>query len=220
MLIVSKFHDYYDTASSFGIDKNCLYKRKTTTSNLKAPSAYPCRCESERFQYEGHFRAIGFCGKIFPLIEIQKYLGKELMETDFIYSLEDSIRYFEMEKISDKYRYRGLRAVKADLKRFFDKDQSSLEKLFFELKVPVFVFGHKLDDDSNLILNPELGKLKFFRVKDAHSAFQDIFMFLSGVLGAPPRPTVEIADKYKQEAKGHDGPYSFKKPPGKKVKWR
>jgi len=39
-------------------------------------------------------------------------------------------------------------------------------------------------------------------------------MFISGVLGVQVRPTVEISDKDKQAAKGHDGEYSFKKPPG------
>jgi len=30
----------------------------------------------------------------------------------------------------------------------------------------------------------------------------------------PSNPTVEIGDKYKAIAKGHDGRYSFRKPPG------
>ena len=29
MLIISKFHDYYDSAIAYGVDKECVYNRKT-----------------------------------------------------------------------------------------------------------------------------------------------------------------------------------------------
>lgn len=220
MLIVSKFHDYYDSASSYGIDKTCVYKRKSVTIKIKKYANAPSRCASKKFEYEIIFYVIGFCGRVFPLVETKKYLDKSLMESDFIYAADEVIRYFERENVSDKPRYGGLRYIKTEIKRHFEQDWSSLEGIFVEERTPVFVFAHDFGDHCNLQLNPELRRFMFFRVKDAHSAFQDIFMYISGVLGAPPKPMVQIADKYKQAAHGHDGEYSFKKPPGKKVKWR
>jgi len=65
MLIVSKFHDYYDTAMGMGIDKTCVYNR-TTIETLS---------HSKRYVFEeyrqGHYMfqltryKIGFCGVIY-----------------------------------------------------------------------------------------------------------------------------------------------------------
>ena len=66
---------------------------------------------------------------------------------------------------------------------------------------------------SELILNPELRKYDFVTVKDPPAAFQEIYMYISGVLGVPARSMVEISDREKARKHGHDGKYSFKKPP-------
>ena len=41
MYIVSKFHDYYDTAIGYGgVDKSIVYNRKTKYIDIKADSKY------------------------------------------------------------------------------------------------------------------------------------------------------------------------------------
>ena len=231
MLIVSKFHDYYDSASSFGVDKTCVYLRKENWFQIKKSFQYPREYESKSHRFEVHFRIIGFCGNLCPLVLVKKLSGKSLIVEDCFYSSDEAIQYLESEKILTG-KYDHLSSLKRDLKVFFQEDFSYLQRQFVEKKVPVFLCGYRIGygttevadngDDTNLVTNIELKLWKFFRIKDPHTAFQDIFMYLSGVLGAPAPPMIEIADKYKQAAKGHDGEYSFKRPPGKKgkVKWR
>ena len=47
-------------------------------------------------------------------------------------------------------------------------------------------------------------------------AFQEIEMYISGVLGINNKPTVEISDKNKIVGRGFDLKYSFRKDPEKK----
>ena len=63
---------------------------------------------------------------------------------------------------------------------------------------------------------------RFVQIKDPPTAFQDIFMYIAGVIGITEPVTVKISDKELAKKKGHDGKYSFRKPPGKRgnPKWR
>jgi hypothetical protein len=103
-----------------------------------------------------------------------------------------------------------------------------LLKLFVEKNTPVFIYGDYLDGkyrngkQKELIINPRLKDWGFQSIKDPVTAFQDIFMYISGVLGIPDPAMIKISDKELAKKKGHDGKFSFRKPPGKRgnPKWR
>ncbi len=177
---------------------------------------------------------IGFCGVLFPIVEVRELLSTKF-EITHLYNSQQCLEYLEQKKIPTKslpkryyrsyYRRRDFSIQDKSLVENFYKDLgwTKLVPVFQEYKVPVFLygvgFGVQQKHRAALVLNPKLETYKFARAKDPSSAFQDIYMYISGVLGVDTKPMIEIADKYKQAAKGHDGEYSFKKPPGK-GRWR
>lgn len=104
--------------------------------------------------------------------------------------------------------------MEGGLATFFDiKTWEPLKMWFIKYQVPIFRFGEN-EQPKGLVLelNPMLKAYRF--PKDAASAFQDVYLYISGVLGVQAPKTVEIDDKHKAIAHGHDGQYSFRKPPG------
>lgn len=229
MLIVSEFHDYYDSVSALGIDKQCPYQRKEIqldldpSRDLVKPS-HSGTYHSRQFNYEVKYRLVGFCGNIYPLAFVEKKWSAELKETTFFYDEEKLLSYLTREEVKFK-QYRGwwwrkshsLETIDGLKSHFNPKTWDHFLPYFQQHKTPVFLIGSK-----HLVLNNSLKKFKFQQIKDPFSAFQDIYMFISGVLGVETKPTVEISDKVMAASKGHDGEYSFRKPPGKrgKKRWR
>lgn len=248
MLIVSKFHDYYDTASAHGVDKTCIYKRAKLEVEIKRPNwdsqhqlklpngsnFYFDRVHDSRSVFHGSSvgrvdifpRVIAFCGNFYPVIKIKQ---TDVESKAFCaYTQEEFAAFVDRENLftnKSRYRYFSPRWDKFNveyeqgLKAFFDTSQMDRYKeLFHAYRAPAFVVGN----EKKLLVNPCLKDYGFMKVKDPQSAFQDIHMYLSGVIGAPPNPKEKMSDKVLAAAKGHDGEYSFKKPPGKRGRnqWR
>lgn len=209
MLICSKFHDYYDSIKSFGIDKTVVYNRKKEELIYKAgPSMYSTGYKDNRIKGT---RIIGFCGKLYPLLQTKDAL---------IYDKKLALEF--LNESTSYYWRRADTCFEEDLKN------PALLKIFVEKHTPVFIYGDCLGGNyvagksKELIINPKLQDWGFQSIKDPVTAFQDIFMYISGVLGVDAPPMVKISDKDMAKKKGHDGKYSFRKPPGKRgnPKWR
>ncbi len=226
MRIISKQHDYYDSTASHGVDMQVVYVRNP--SFTQTPGYY----QSDYFHvWKGlsqHYywtdrHLIGFCGKIYPTIGV----GGGSEKTEYFYTEESLIKYWERQGIlvEPGYRYNSNLRTKLGIKQAFEVShlEKHLENLFHEHKSPIFVYGKELGGtDRGISLNPLLRPYQFYKIKDPVTAFQDIYMYISGVLGINQKPMVKIDDKYKIAAKGHDGEYSFRKPPGKRgnPQWR
>lgn len=253
MLIASKFHDYYDTVSVYGIDKTCVYKRnkqelkgefvfgdevrKTLRSSWPHAEDFSRTKRGSVTTWRVFKYVIGYCGKLYPMILVEKVTPAKT-QTFGLYSPDEVSEFFEKENINlarSLYAYFSLREFsvksKESMTQFFEGEQfKSLEQEFHKNKCPVFVYGRFPKPDSvmrfggeeQLVLNPKLKDFKFMKMKDPQTAFQDIFMFLSGVLGVSAPETVELSDKELAKKKGHGDKYSFRKPPGKRGKkqWR
>lgn len=248
MLIVSKFHDYYDTASIYGVDKTVVYSRVrqeipvhrknwADLHTLKIPDGtnfvlkrayldekYGSHTTTTLGEVYVNQRVVGFCGKFYPLIMVQPiFSGKSF----FFYDIESFSQFAAKEGIFYNTR-RSFFSPRWDghnpkyeqgLKGFFNTvDMVGQEELFHAFKTPVMILGSQ----KEIILNPCLKDFGFMKMKDPQTAFQDIYMYIGGVLGAPPKPKEKMSDEVLAAAKGHDGPYSFRKPPGKRGKkqWR
>ena len=75
-------------------------------------------------------------------------------------------------------------------------------------------FGHK-----KFYINPKLQDEEFYRVFDPFMAYQELSMYISGVLGVGERPTVDISDIDMAAKKGFDNK-SFRTDPGtRKPRW-
>lgn len=220
MLIVSKTHDYYDVGMNNGVDKTVVYNR----SLVEIEGRFP---QYGKYVSDGEWQGavLGFCGKFYPFM-FRSFNGK--IDT-FIWSVEEALKFATQSK--RKRWYSSSLSSEIEMKQFFDKKYPELEELFHKHRAPIFGFepaGRIYSWTRNqapyrtLVLNPSLKDIQFYKVKDPITAFQDIYMFMSGVLGAPPKPPEPISDKIMAASKGHDGEYSFRKPPGKRGKnrWR
>jgi hypothetical protein len=250
MLIVSKFHDYYDTASAFGIDKAVVYNRNTKffkshsragiysdylidlpDGKTLATKGLP-KTEQESNRTGNLWISkwvVGFCGQFHVVVSFRHVTYGLPKETEtFCHSAEEVSQFVERELVKSagrrsRYYYRDRETVRTDvgIKTLFDLSQyTRLESVFQAFKVPVFAIGSVYPQNGfdekkgELTINPCLKQIKFMRIKDPATAYQDIYSYISGVLGVPANPMVEVSDEVKAASRGHDGKYSFKKPPG------
>ena len=242
MYIISKHKDYYDgVVGSVGMDKTLVYERTTeeiTDNNkmlkefqasrnrgwmgtnrdnpfLNIGFAHVERDNPKKYDDEDFF-IVGFCGKLYLGWKLYyKVMGwdletgekKEFTKTDIVYGY-DKVKKF----LKDSY-WRG--NLENDIKYLMDYDPINM---FRELKTPVFIYDserRKPRADDALIINPILKEWEFYKVIDAFTAFQEISMFIGGVLGIGEKEIVEVEDKYKIGQHGFDK-WSFRREPSKK----
>lgn len=211
MLIVSKFHDYYDTAIAYGVDKDTVYKRETIDHSLNLPLVGGHDLYSV---YGKDYVVIGFAGDLYPMVRIRDTQWP-FENTYYFYTYKDLKEYLDKEKKKISY-YSGW--GRNSLKTFFDKNRwNFLNKYFREYHCPTFIY--RKDSSGNYIIttNPILKDYAFYRIKDSFTAFQEIHMFLAGVLGNIEKDITPIDDKHMLKQKGFYE-YSFKKLPTKKKK--
>lgn len=250
MRIISKFQDYYDSAQGLGIDKTLVYVRKpakikisqsdkeTFTSLMKLAPVYNSEWDG---LCTSHTIIIGFCGKIFPCMEInipigkRRRLGCSTIETTYIYSYDELIEYLtrhklgkELKEITEKDAMWG--ANRITTQEFFSlSGQSKFEHIFIDNKTPIFVAVRKKDievgkeancngvkepiyEREGVIVNPNLRDLDFCRVVDSFTAFQEVSMYIGGVIPKDGPEMAEISDKSMLQKKGFNEA-SFRKMP-------
>lgn len=95
--------------------------------------------------------------------------------------------------------------------------------IFHKLGTPLFIYKefNKRTSDSNIILNPCLKDIGFASIIDPNTAFQEISMFLGGVLSRNENlPPTTGGDEVLLKAKGFDNQSFRTASPGKKYKRR
>lgn len=232
MYIISKHKDYYDgVVGSIGIDKTIVYerslniidtdsekpkefKRKKFPWNDKNQFIDACQLEldhtkNHNFNDISGF-VVGFCGKL--------YLGWKLVrskdvwsnnvngyikhnETKIVYGYENVIDYVK-EKDYSNHMVNYINYV----------NNYDPIHIFRDIKAPVFLYDNYRNhrNDSIFYINPILKDWEFYKVVDSFTAFQEISMFISGVLGVGDKDIVEVDDKYKISGHGFDK-WSFRK---------
>lgn len=232
MLLKSKFHDYYDSCLGFGVDKKVVYERVAVTFNDRTENGkvsptwaaidrvLPIHGVLKENYYEPHYRSnskeeevfkvrlIGFCGKIYPVILLY---GRKPVKDPFTWKTHDTYCIHNgsmLLEFSEKYPDH---VMAKKLVKDFPKVNEYLtprEHLepFLILDVPVFVKGPERVD-----LNPCLKDWNFGKVVGGVEAFQEISMFLSGVLGSKDKsPDMVGNDEDRARSKGFDK-QSFRK---------
>lgn len=239
MYIISKHKDYYDgVVQSVGIDKTIVYGRSPL--GIKATEyPKPFKIEKKRFGNVNSFTnisfaitkeskydkailfIIGFCGKLYLgwrlLYKVKEYdydLGchREVDKYDIVYGYKNVKHIFRESYFGNK--------PDNEIKYIEDYDPINI---FRELKAPVFVYNssnegvvrYHDDRDKILVVNPILKDYEFYKVIDPVTAFQELQMFISGVLGIGEKEIIEVEDKYKIGQHGFDK-HSFRKEPGQK----
>jgi hypothetical protein len=233
MLIISKKKDYYDgVVGTMGVDKTLVYNRELTEVESKDfPSMFRLkdnRTENKirnaftrlggnvfkkeyRSIYEtySHF-IVGFCGKLY--VGFQFYTPHKFGEVDNV------LTTYDFDVVREIVQNEGWHSNLTEDYNYI-MNYNPIE-IFREFNVPVFVYDdydYNSRRNGKFYLNPILKEYEFYKIFDAFQAFQEIEMFLGGVLGKGEKEIVEVADKYKIEQFGFDK-WSFRKEPsGKKI---
>jgi len=166
---------------------------------------------------------IWFCGKCYPYIEYQSskvaydhnnlisypvhycYSKTELDEVISKEGSKDEIDIYFAKKKSFRHWHR----TTADkIEKFFNETTFNEKTIIDELcrlGVPCLKWI-----GGSTTLNPKLKDMQFYKVKDAFTTFQDLSMFISGVMGGQAPPMVPISDQIRKEKHGFDE-WSFRK---------
>ena len=230
MLIIKKYHDYYDSSIGFGgIDKTCVYERVPELKPIgdkfegeqegrsREPYSY------NDWQYRHHSSdqpkdhpcfimpfVIGFCGKTYVGYVFRWGTLGRINRQEIVYNVDDFNRYKQFD-VTKKYGVgkRNQKIVESYYNKFHDKPNP---ELFFQYHTPIFVadFGTNLHDyqmieqskDFNqykphLLINPMLRVYEFYKIMPSAQAFQEIQMYLQGVLGNKEKEIVDISEKDK-----------------------
>lgn len=239
MRIISKFHDFYDSAQGYGIDPKLIYIRKTEeidtrgwrnnreVKDLEIQTAVrPLQDifnKMPRFDHKYDYcsKIIAFCGKVYPFYRYD--------ETN-CYQLEDIIKKVEKNIASKEISYYDkprLKNMLEDLNKRVSvfawmHDYGDLNRYSWnrfcqeaELKVPdsVHIFFKSpilLLERDQLTINPQLKQYGFATQVDPFTAFQELSMYLGNNLVNQMNPEVNISDKLRAESKGFDK-WSFRK---------
>ena len=233
MYIISKTKDYYDgVVGTVGVDKTIVYERETIINEDphtfiepffpkkiwdrrdRSPfrhilSGYPVE-KGSKYDNTSYF-IVGFCGKL--------YIGwkfyQEIKDNHSYPELDTFITY-DLEFIKKQLVHKNWSSNLLDDIDYI-LSYNSLE-MFRNLKIPIFIH----DSDYNrtdirryrcnevFITNPTLKDYEFYKVMDSFTAFQEIQMFIGGVLGTGEKEIVEVEDKYKIDQHGFNK-FSFRR---------
>jgi hypothetical protein len=206
MRIISKFQDYYDSALGYGIDKTLTYVREMKGLEIDIPIGTGHRSR------EYCIFIIGFCGKLYPCIRTWREPTKQEDPHSILGHIpnfhHDEDKCLEIIEDSNNWKWH-LDEVLDKFKAL--KNNNKLLELFQEYKTPVFIVREQeRSSDNNLIINPCLKDHQFFKVIDAYSAFQEISMYVGGVLPRREPDTVDVSEACKTNMHGMDS-WSFRK---------
>lgn len=226
MRIVSKFHDYYDGVMALGQD-DLLFVRQSQTLPFdeieQRPTWKPLLelCQKQPWhrthplrQEQIHLNPgwILFAGTLYPYVHISGTDSNTVSER-FFFTHEEFTTWMQKHQLlprkkQPRYRGFGLHFTMSWSEFFQQWGSTQFQHWAQSERIPVLAWerGHK-----QMHVNPRLQDFQFFRCKDAYSAYQELFQFLSN-LASPEKPTVEIEDRYRIEQHGFDR-WSFRKPP-------
>jgi hypothetical protein len=233
MLIIAKKSekDYYDgVVGTMGIDKTLVYNRQIVEIDKKNIPVFLNNGKRSWllsnhnlgghsikkeciYQSYGYF-VVGFCGRLYVGWKLYKEI-KSRFSTELSVNITYDFNF--MDSILNSSSWHG---------KFVDNYNRMINydamQIFRDYKTPIFVYDSDFDRTSigrgsgngseRFIINPILSHYQFFKVFDSFQAFQEISMFIGGVLGLGEKEIIEVEDKYKIEQHGFDK-WSFRKEP-------
>jgi len=243
MKIRSKFRDFYDSVANMGIDEKILYIRKprevdSVVGNLdsilrEAPSNRST--ETPGLYFEPF--VIFFAGEIYQGGYVQTLVRDakvswwpKVVSRGFFYDFESLDTFLSRKESFTGYQTKKYALTEAKLKDYFRNkhvpDEAVLEYTH-KVGSPIVLVTYRDHqrwpepgrdrDIPPSTINPNLGELDFFKVKDPYSAFQEIQGYIGGVLGGSAPAMITLSDEIKRDKQGFDN-WSFKTRPGTKKK--
>jgi hypothetical protein len=186
-------HDYYDSASVYGIDTSTIFVRKELEFD-KHPFYYRVS-RDYGMNYLTNFDIV-VAGKLYPSIIYGEYGKKD----KFIYNKEELENTSIYDKLS-KY-------TKDEYNNYFnDSIKSNQLEWLIDNKI---VLGYTLGNRF-IANNSNLRNLEFFKVLSPTQAHQEIYSWISGVLTSS-KPTIQLNNNQKIVKAGFDTITSFRHP--------
>jgi hypothetical protein len=188
-------------------------------------------------EYDANWIMVGVCGRMYAAIDLERTtfgVNDKRPERFTAYSLA-SITSFVRQHFSkhsqerffkepDRFRKKRDPMGAFDhlgVQTFFDFCYKMERVDFFrKINAPVGIYiDRPRNQIPNLIINPRLADWSFQKIMDPHTIYQEISMFISGVLGVGSPATVEISNEDMAAKKGFDKK-SFRTDPGtRKPRW-
>lgn len=221
--------DYYDSALAWGRDTDIVFVREKNKTILLPyfgslgfrelltslhpsvtidPNGFTTRTTS----YKLIPVIVYFCGKRYNGIKVESSSYGETNSTTY-WNYDSYYNFLRSKNVDSRGHYDSSQTIKY----YFDREISKKELDFLiENKYTILISQWNINLYSNKdeelwsVNAPELKKIHFYKVVDAYTAFQEISMWVGGVLTGQGKPMVQISDKYKIMKHGFDE-WSFRK---------
>jgi hypothetical protein len=204
--------DYYDSATSFGVDKTVVYNRKSQFGKIE-------EFENNGFIFILHRIDISYSEFFYPILVF--FAGKLYTGYRFDgYYSENSYTVWSYDELMSilniKYPYYNIQNYKLKMiKDHFDlKITKSQLDYLIKNKITILTFDIENYHDGYMVTieNSNLKNHQFYKVLDPYTAFQEISMWVGGVLTNNPPKMVEITDERVILVKHGMDHTSFRKP--------
>lgn len=242
MRIISPFHDYYDSAMATGTDERSVFLRRPEGLALPTGHAlsvwdHPLKPWVQRAQasHAGPFgdMVVGrrqrekivepglvlFAGRAYPFMAVQDLLHDH--DPTFVWSLNELMAWLAVrgEKLEEHRRYWGSKKTERQrMEEWFAYRGADATDAMAKAQVAIaliedhsFVWGGARKP-GQMIINPRLEPYGFARQLDPWTAYQELSMFVEGVLRHPDPVTEPISDQDRLVQHGFDH-WSFRKLP-------
>jgi hypothetical protein len=196
--------------------------------------------ENKNHKFEFGYAGILFCGKLYIAIQVFDHKDPEYIISGgnylpkCFYTSEDLEKY--LQQCEFELTYKSKLGGKSHLRSKFEiQNRNILKEGFGNLKYYDYMVENKIVtlvcakffsemwnkefnninyNNSNFLVvnNPCLKNLQFFKVLNSFQAYQEIAMWVGGVLPQDSTPMIELDDKYKITEHGFDK-FSFRKSP-------
>ncbi len=228
MRIKSDFRDYYDSVVMHGADPGVIYQRRTRTIPGASDdvgidlTALP-RIEflidaaTGRQDHRDSFalHLLLFCGEAIPVVEHRGRTTRHLWSLD---ALDDAVGQASAG-IRYEYAWRGVpmpRFSRSTAQAVFTHRfaPARLAEIHHRHASPVIlyrnVYRNRTSPNVETEIDPVLKTLGFESVRDPYRAYQEIAMYVGGVLQAPGRETAAVSDADRAAKHGFDR-WSFRR---------
>lgn len=214
MRIISKFKDYYDYATAFGIDPKLVYVRTTNSHTISSSSTNRISqlgaliAKQRRRVFSDRFKCfyVGFCGNVYSGLSYYTDSTGSVVHSSHVNCTHQrhfiwNVSTIDLVILSHKmfsHRLYNIETVEQALKTTqFHTPISMIDEFQQEGIVCLVV------DDDQIVINPRLLDYNFQHVIDPMSAFQEISMFISGPLSTSNN-MIELSDRDRISKHGFD----------------
>jgi hypothetical protein len=203
-----------------GVDVNVF--RDIASLWYEMPSSSSAYDKLSSCHYSLDYFIVGFCGEWTLGVRIIKTWDYTESKAFFFFSYSDLVEFAESEKVDElKKKFGDLNEFdwrsRLTHRKAFELVKSAKSDLFVSCNCPIitisrtgFTGGHPFVHRNVITLNPQLSQFGFVKFKDPYQAYQDLSMYVGGVLCSHKDKTVVMDDNVMRDKKGFDK-WSFRK---------